>query len=127
METCSKLRAVFSSIHLPSDHMSSSDTHVHTPSTSSSLSLQASSATSSEGSRTRPSRADIKSRLRPEIPERRSMRLMANDEKALDLYFSAFFDDEEGDEEYLPVEDWKQVPKCCMLRSRWGWTFARAH
>jgi hypothetical protein len=33
---------------------------------------------------------------------------MANDEKALDLYFSAFFDDEEGDEEYLPVEDWKQ-------------------
>ena len=52
---------------------------------------------------------------------------MANDEKALDLYFSAFFDDEEGDEEYLPVEDWKQVPECCMLRSRWGWTFARAH
>ena len=37
------------------------------------------------------------------------MRLMANDEKALDLYFASFLDDEEGDEEYLPVEDWKQV------------------
>ena len=33
---------------------------------------------------------------------------MANDEKVLE-YFSAFFDDEEGDEEYVPVEEWKQV------------------
>ena len=37
------------------------------------------------------------------------MRLMANDEKVLDSYFSSFFDDEEGDDEYVPVEDWKQV------------------
>ena len=38
------------------------------------------------------------------------MRLMANDERALDSYFSSFFDDEEADEEYVPIEDWKQVP-----------------
>ena len=37
------------------------------------------------------------------------MRLMANDEKMLDSYFSAFFDDDEGDDEYFPVEEWKQV------------------
>jgi hypothetical protein len=36
------------------------------------------------------------------------MRLMANDEK-VDSYFSAFFDDDEGDDEYFPVEEWKQV------------------
>ena len=37
------------------------------------------------------------------------MRLMANDEKALDMYFSSFIDDEEGDEDYVPFEEWKQV------------------
>ena len=33
------------------------------------------------------------------------MRLMAND----DSFFSAFFDDDEGDDEYVPVEEWKQA------------------
>lgn len=38
------------------------------------------------------------------------MRLMANDGKTLsDSYFAAFFDDDEGDEEYVPMEEWKQV------------------
>ena len=41
---------------------------------------------------------------------------MANDEKALDSYFSAFFDDDDGDDEYLPIEDWKQV----LERARGG-------
>lgn len=36
------------------------------------------------------------------------MRLMANDEKAME-YFASFFDDDDGDEEYVPVEEWKQV------------------
>ena len=79
------------------------------------MSLQATSCVG-EGVRVRSSRADIKSRLRPEVPERRSMRLMANDEKALDSYFSAFFDDDDGDDEYLPIEDWKQV----LERARGG-------
>ena len=59
---------------------------------------------------------------------------MANDEKALDLYFASFLDDEEGDEEYLPVEDWKQVYLYVytyrMLyahRKRWGWTWRSIH
>ena len=56
--------------------------------------------------------ADTKSRLRPEVPERRSMRLMANDEKALDVYFSSYLDDDDGDEDYVPYEEWKQVPLC---------------
>lgn len=87
--------------------MFSSDIRIHTPFTS--LSVQVSSSSSSESSRIHLSHSDIKSRLRPEVPERRSMRLMANDEKMLDSYFSSFFDDEEGDEEYVPFEDWKQV------------------
>ena len=51
------------------------------------------------------------------------MRLMANDEK-VDSYFSAFFDDDEGDDEYFPVEEWKQVGlapwfgECCTRQQR---------
>lgn len=102
--------------------MFSSDIRVHTPFT-----LRDSSSSSSETSRIHLSHTDIKSRLRPEVPERRSMRLMANDEK-LDSYFSLFFDDEEGDEEYVPFEDWKQVlvkgheaVGAMILCRRWGW------
>ena len=51
---------------------------------------------------------------------------MANDEKVLDAYFAAYFEDEEGDEEYIPVavEDWKQVQELVFYvaeRGR-GWT-----
>lgn len=54
------------------------------------------------------------SRLRPEMPERRSMRLMNNDERAmLNSYFSSLYADSgsESDEEYCPQEDWKKVRK----------------
>ncbi|CAI8034292.1 Mesoderm induction early response protein 1 [Geodia barretti] len=92
-----------------SDPQSSSDVQSHTPSSTSLQTSSFSSASSSVsgGSRAFPPHSDLKSRLRPELPERRSMRLMANDEK-VDSYFSAFFDDDEGDDEYFPVEEWKQ-------------------
>ena len=53
------------------------------------------------------------SRLRPEIPERRSMRLMNNDDRAiLNAYFASVLTDgsgSESDEEYSPQEDWKKA------------------
>ena len=53
----------------------------------------------------------LKSWLRPEVPERRSMRLMISDEKAaVDTYFTSIMDSgSDSDEEYLPNEDWKEV------------------
>ena len=55
------------------------------------------------------------SRLRPEVPERRSTRLMNNDEREramLNNYFSALLSEgseSESDEEYSPREEWKKV------------------
>lgn len=53
------------------------------------------------------------SRLRPEIPERRSMRLMNSDDRAIfNSYFASLLSDgsgSESDEEYSPQEDWKKV------------------
>ena len=96
------------------DPLSSSDGQSHTPS-SGSFHTSSSSSFSGSGGGGRLPHSDIKSRLRPELPERRSMRLMANDEKLLDSYFSAFSDDDEGDDEYVPVEDWKQVCVALLL------------
>lgn len=54
-------------------------------------------------------------RLRPELPERRSRRLMNIDERALlanSSYFAPLFSDgsdSESDEEYSPREEWKKV------------------
>lgn len=53
-------------------------------------------------------------RLRPEMPERRSMRLMHNamDGRALTLNSYFFLSDgsgSESDEEYAPQEEWKKV------------------
>ena len=50
------------------------------------------------------------SRLRPEVPERRSMRLISND--TLNAYFETLLSDlsgSESDDEYSPQEDWKKV------------------
>ena len=42
------------------------------------------------------------------------MRLMTNDEKAMEGYFASIMDGgSDSDEEYLPNEDWKTVGAVC--------------